>query len=305
MNGPFRTLPHASQSPLEALAHQLEASGDYKVLRRLKPRLPTSQQSAAGKVGVIIDLETTGLDYKKDDPIELGMVKFGYSGADEITHVLDVFQAFHQPSVRIPAEVTAITGITDAMVAGHKINDAAVANFVADANIVIAHNAGFDRKFAERLWPTFIDRPWACSVSEIDWKAHGLSGTRLSYLLADAGLFHDAHRAVDDCHALIEILARPLGQSAQSGFAALLARARRNTVRVWAENSPFDLKDVLKKRGYRWSDGTDGSPRAWYIDVDDNDHANELGFLRQEIYQRDVELRHQILTARGRFSTRI
>ncbi|MET3365539.1 hypothetical protein ABH972_008083 [Bradyrhizobium ottawaense] len=25
---------------------------------------------------------------------------------------------------------------------------------------------------------------------------------------------------------------------------------------LWAEQSPFDLKDVLKRRGYRWSDGS-------------------------------------------------
>lgn len=191
------------------------------------------------------------------------------------------------------------------MVAGHRIDDEAVAAFVADANIVIAHNAGFDRKFAERLWPVFIDKAWACSITEIDWKAHGLSGSRLSYLLADAGLFHDAHRAVDDCHALIEVLDRPLGQNGQAGFTALLTQARRNTVRIWAERSPFELKDILKKRGYRWSDGTDGSPRAWFVDIDEDTHAAELDFLRQEIYQRDVDLRCRKLTALDRFSARI
>lgn len=70
-------------------------------------------------------------------------------------------------------------------------------------------------------------------IAKIDWKAYGQSGTRLSYLLAEAGLFHDAHRAVDDCHALIEVLDQPLGQSGEAGFAAVLAQARRNTVRIW------------------------------------------------------------------------
>jgi len=58
-----------------------------------------------------------------------------------------------------PLEVTKITGITGAMVVGHRIDEAAVAAFVADANIVIAHNANFDRKFAEGLRPAFIDKP--------------------------------------------------------------------------------------------------------------------------------------------------
>ena len=153
------------------------------------------------------------------------MVKFAYSAAGEITGVIDVFHAFRQPTIAIPAEVTAITGITDALVAGHTIDDGAVASFAAGSHIIIAHNAGFDRKFAERFWLLFTDKHWACSMFEIDWKAHGLAGARLSYLLANVGLFHDAHRAVDDCHALLEILARPLGASEQTGLGALLGRA--------------------------------------------------------------------------------
>jgi DNA polymerase-3 subunit epsilon len=290
---------------MEDMASRLEASGDYKILRRLRPRSTGSIAAADDKVGVIIDLETTGLDHTKDEPIELGMVKFAYSAAGEITAVNDVFQAFRQPTIAIPAEVTAITGITEDLVAGHVIDEAAVAGFAAGAHIVIAHNAGFDRKFAERFWPLFADKHWACSMSEIDWKAHGLSGARLSYLLADAGLFHDAHRAIDDCHALLEILARPLGVSGETGLVALLGRARRTSVRIWAENAPFDLKDVLKKRGYRWSDGSDGSTRAWYIDVDQDDHAQEIDYLRREIYQREINLRCRILTAKERFSARL
>jgi DNA polymerase III subunit epsilon len=50
----------------------------------------------------------------------------------------------------IPAEITDLTGITDEMVLGHPIESEAVAAFAADAAIIIAHNANFDRKFVER-----------------------------------------------------------------------------------------------------------------------------------------------------------
>src|SRR5258706_1628265 len=43
-----------------------------------------------------------------------------------------------------------------------------------------------------------------------------------------------------------------------SALAVLLDQARKKTIRVWAEQSPFDLKDVLKRRGYRWCDGSHG-----------------------------------------------
>jgi DNA polymerase-3 subunit epsilon len=32
----------------------------------------------------------------------------------------------------------------------------------------------------------------------------------LGYLLNDYGLFHEGHRALDDCEALLEVLAQPL-----------------------------------------------------------------------------------------------
>jgi DNA polymerase-3 subunit epsilon len=76
-------------------------------------------------------------------------------------------------------------------------------------------------------------------------------------------------------------------------------------VRVWAEQSPFELKDSLKRRGYRWNDGSDGRPKSWYVDVCETSLEDELVFLKAEVYLRDVEPRTQSLTAFTRFSARI
>jgi DNA polymerase-3 subunit epsilon len=60
----------------------------------------------------------------------------------------------------------------------------------------------------------------------------------------------------------------------------------------------------LKRRGYRWSDGSDGRPRSWYVDVPENALDAEIAFLKAEIYLRHVEPRLQTLTAFNRFSAR-
>jgi DNA polymerase-3 subunit epsilon len=200
--------------------------------------------------------------------------------------------------------VTALTGITDEMVAGHRIDEGAVDAFVDGAVIAIAHNAGFDRKFAERYWPIFERMAWGCSMTEVDWRAHGFAGGQLGYLLNGAGFFHQAHRAVDDCHALLEILDFVLPTTGSPALALLLQNARKPTVRIWAEQSPFELKDLLKRRGYRWSDGSDGRLKSWYVDVGESAVDDELAFLKAEIYLRDVEPRLQTLTAFTRFSCR-
>jgi DNA polymerase III subunit epsilon len=288
---------------LAAMAEALAKSEDYRILRRLIPR-KTFTHSQSTKTGILVDVETTGLDQQKDEVIELGMVKFDYLPDGRIAGPRGIFSSFNEPSEPIPLEVTALTGITNEMVAGHRIDEAAVSSFVDDAVIVIAHNASFDRKFAERYWPIFQRKAWGCSATEVEWRKHGFEGSRLGYLLNGAGFFHQAHRAVDDCHALLEILAFELPITGMPALAVLLEQARKKTMRVWAEQSPFDLKDTLKRRGYRWSDGSDGRPRSWYVDVDESKLDDEIAFLKTVIYLRDVEPRLQTLTAFDRFSVR-
>lgn len=291
---------------LAAMAEALSRSADFRVLRRLVPRIPASPVAGQEtKTGVLLDTETTGLDHAKDEIIELGMVKFDYTADGRIVGVRGTFSAFNEPSGLISAEVTALTGITDEMVAGHRFDEAAITAFVEDVVIVIAHNSGFDRKFAERYWPVFEHKAWGCSMSEIDWRKHGFAGAQLGYLLNGAGFFHQAHRAVDDCHALLEVLAFELPTTGSPALALLLETARKATLRVWAEQTAFELKDSLKRRGYRWNDGSDGRPKSWFIDIEESALDDEIAFLRTEIYARDVEPVVQRLTAFTCFSCRI
>ena len=136
---------------LEAIAETLAKSPDYRVLRRLTPRIEfASCDRQMTKTGILLDVETTGLDTARDEIIELAMVKFTYLPDDRIARITDIFSSFNEPQNPIPAEITDLTGITDEMVFGCRIDHEAIAAFAADAGVVIAHNANFDRKFAER-----------------------------------------------------------------------------------------------------------------------------------------------------------
>lgn len=141
---------------LEELAKKLEGSPDYRVLRRVRPRAcletPITPEM---RHGLFIDVETTGLDPLNDEIIQLAMVRFTYTLDGKICDVSEPFDQLRQPSKPIPPEITSLTGLSDADVLGHQINPTEVATYSDKANIVIAHHAGFDRQFVERLFPIF------------------------------------------------------------------------------------------------------------------------------------------------------
>lgn len=286
----------------EAMARHLEATGNYRVLRKLLPQ-PVVEHARPEfpRQGIILDAETTGLNYRSDEIIEIGVIAFSFNDAGEIGDVTGVYGGLQQPTVPIPAEITRLTGITDDMVAGQVIDIARLKSLIEPADLIIAHNAGFDRPFCEAFSPIFCNKAWACSVSEIDWSARGFEGSKLGYLIGQSGYFHDGHRAVDDCFALLEVLLQTRPGSTATPFAELHQACQRSRVRIYAENSPYDMKDQLKARGYRWSDGSDGRPKSWWVELPEEKLDEELHFLRTEIYRWDADPPIKYQTAFDRF----
>ncbi len=212
----------------EGAAQTLDEHDDYRVLRRLKPRpVDTAYRLGPGEsIALLVDVETTGLDHRRDEVIELGMVAFVHDAEGRIGPVVGVLSMLHEPTVEISAEITRLTGITAEMVAGQAIDMTAVRSLLDLAELVIAHNAKFDRAFCERLDEGFRHKAWACSVAEVPWAEIGFEGAKLGYLVNGCGWFHHGHRAVDDCHALLEVLAFETGGG--SGFVHLLGSSVSN-----------------------------------------------------------------------------
>lgn len=293
------------KTELEDIAKQLDASDDYRVLRRLNLGSHFQpQQSGETFRAIYLDLETTGLNPDQDEIIEIGMVPFTYGPQGKIHSVEEPYSKLREPSEPISEEVTKINNITNDMLRGKTIDPNEVFDFVKQAGLIIAHNASFDRVFMEKFSPDFAEKPWACSMAQIPWKEEGFGGERLSHIAADLGFFYDAHRAVEDCHAGIEVLSRSLPISKELAMSKLLTAARQDTKRIWAVNAPYDFKDILKARGYRWNDGNDGRPKSWYLDVTHDAYEAECSFLASEIYQTEINLPITKITAKDRFSVR-
>ena len=292
---------------LEGMARVLTSSGWFRVVRRFRPRLRYAADDGAPKLkALFVDVETTGRDHETDAIIELAAVPFEYGADGQIYGVGEAVVCLEDPRRRIPDEVVELTGITNEMVHGKRLDEARVAEVLGGATLVVAHNAAFDRRFVERRIPAFVRVPWACSQTEIPWQRHGCRGTKLDYILmTTGGEFFDGHRAADDCYAGIHVLASPT-PAGTLPFAALLRSSRTPTVRVWALEAAYDRKEALKARGYRWCDGQKGKPRAWYIDAPAPRAGAECAWLAHHVYaERAPAYRMEAYSALERFSARI
>jgi DNA polymerase III subunit epsilon len=291
---------------LEQMARSLVESGDYRVTSRLEPQAEYHPPDNSPKlVAAVVDVETTGTNPDSDSIIELGICLFEYDRQNgRIYKVLGFSEWLEDPGFSIPPEITNITGITDEMVAGHRIDDRAVSDLLGRVVLVIAHNASFDRRFLERRLPAFVTKHWACSRFDINWKAEGIRSSALEFVAYSLGFFHDGHRAVSDCRATLHALAQPLPYTGRLALQALLEQARLPTWRLWARDAAIEKKDVLKAQGYAWSPGEFGRPKCWYRDVTDADKAAELAWLRENVMGPDQAKWALRITARDRYSDR-
>ena len=277
-------------NPLEAeiAITALHATGDYLVLRRFDLERDTrfTRKPAEGaRIALCLDTETTGLSHTEDKIIELGIIAFEYNPATaEIIKVTGRYAGFEDPGFPLSEEVQEITGITDEMVAGQLFADDQVTTLAQQATLVIAHNAAFDRPFVEARFPVYANLSWACSMTQINWQAERITSRSLEYLLYKCGGWCiNAHRAVSDAEGLLGLLLGQLPVSGTPIFSDLLARTEKTTSRVYAVSAPFDKKDLLKQRGYRWNNGSKAC-KAWWRDVPLDAERAELDYLAEDIY---------------------
>ena len=287
----------------EAMAQVLAQHPDFRVLRRLQPVADYGGlQGQSTQRVIVLDTETTGLDSRNEAIIELAMLSVLVDTATGLpVGPVTIYESFEDPGKPIPPAIQDITGIDDTMVAGQRIDDTAVTALVEAADLIVAHNAGFDRPFVEARLPVFASKPWNCSFAGIDWKKEGSGSAKLEFLASERGWFYDAHRAQVDCHALLQVLSTPLSDG-QTGLARLLAGAGQTRYKLRATGAPFESKDKLKARGYRW----DNEGRVWWCSLGSDALLDaECEWLRAEVYgQRRARVELEAMDSLVQFSSR-
>ncbi len=154
---------------------------------------------------VVFDIETTGLS-----PVTCGITQIG-AVLYRTGEVAEEFETYVNPAMPIPAEITALTGITDDTVKDAPSEAEAVRAFLdfAGGRMLIAHNAVFDTSFINRVASKngiSFDNPYLDTVSlsrylNPELKRHKLDTLAEYYSLGG----FDHHRATDDTRMLAAI----------------------------------------------------------------------------------------------------
>lgn len=264
---------------VEAAAALLDDHPDYKVLRVLPPLERLVLQAPEGRVrkAVVLDTETTSLDATTGSIIELAICPIDFDARGRIVGIGPVHDWLEDPGHPLSPEIAQLTGLSDADLHGQSIDDAAALDLLAGADVIIAHNARFDAAWIERRYPVIAGKPWCCSLRDVDWRGHGAEGRQLGALLGEvAGFFNQRHRADADVAALVALLLSrlPPGHAVST---EMFLTAMRPTIRLAAIGAPFEAKDALRQRGFRW----DPKGRFWSIEIRQEAEAAERTWLAE------------------------
>ena len=201
---------------------------------------------------LILDTETTGLDNKNDDCLEVGSILFNVKSRSVLAQqsfLLPVENNNAEKINNIPAEITRLRQpLFEAIKYFESLVDV--------SDVIVAHNAEFDMKwFGLKKLPQ-IEKQWICSMDDITWPSDKQLKTRPS--VRDLALAYgvpvwNAHRALTDCVYLAEVFKRC------GDLEMLLIRALEPKVLIRADIS-YDKRHLAKNAGFRWNDAIKG---AW------------------------------------------
>ena len=226
-----------------------------------------------------LDLETTGLQ-KDCKIIEFaGKVTAIDKNTGELLGIVDEYESFNDPEQALDPVITRITGLTDDVIAGHSIDWEAVSRVLNQSDIIVAHNAFFDRGVMDRHLPLSKEKVWACSFNDINWAQRGFNAGGQEILCIWHGFYYESHRAMYDVDALIHLVTHNT-DSIDNAVLELLVNAAMPIYRIAAIGSPFHTKDLLRLRRYRW----DPENKYWWKNVSLNEIEIEKEWMSDAIY---------------------
>lgn len=207
----FRDLPKAADRLQKAC--QLSGQAELREMNGLKvpyyipEERPLAERELFIRRGLVVDAETTGLS-REDELIELGAILFSFNSyTGKVKGVELTYRGRREPRVPISRDAKRIHRIHESELRGRSLDDACVRDLFSRTDIMIAHNASFDRRFIAQLYPEAARATWFCTMNGIDWSAKGLSSRKLATIAAASGLSAtQEHAGLADAQLVLDLL---------------------------------------------------------------------------------------------------
>lgn len=230
--------------------------------------------------GVVLDVETTDLKPENGDLIQVSLLPFYFDGkTGEVTAISKPITRLQQPNKPLSDITKEITGFQNKDLEGQSIDWKKLKKILAKAKVVIAHNAKFDYKWIDK-YITMPKVAWCCSMADVDWSDICRASVSLEVLAAWSGFYYGSHKADMDVMVTFHMLRET------NKLANLILDGMKDSVRLYAVNTPYDRKDELKRRNYKW----DRSGKCWYIDCLDSDQiSTETSWLKANFDEIRIE----------------
>jgi DNA polymerase-3 subunit epsilon len=260
-------------------------AGPHKILRPTSERAdwpPVPPEHATGLRQIcLIDVETTGLDWRRHRVIEVCAARVQVGAQGRIAGIRSIGTGLEDPGHPLPQNIVRLTGLCDDLVADKVIARDALADTIASCSGVVAYNSNFDRGFIEALLPDLPLMPWACAMRDLRWRDYGFEPGPQNYLLQQSGYYPPAaHRAEADVLSLCQLLAHECADG-ENMMAKLLDAMTAPAWRFEATRAPYDRRHDLKDRGYQFR--RQGSGALWHKHVRADEYDDELAWYRAVI----------------------
>jgi len=153
----------------------------------------------------LLDTETTGLS-RSDEPISIGVILMEVNPEDgQIIRELDVYHGLREPRVPINPFAARVHGLTLRELRGKRWDTQRLGSIARTAQIVVAHNASFDRRMLAPVARDFRNVNWTCSIDALkpEWTQITGGRTSLDAICSALGIHRPAvHDALADCRSL-------------------------------------------------------------------------------------------------------
>lgn len=196
-----------------------------------------------------IDLETTGV-HKEAEIIELGVCMVDSEQRVKIREISILFRPIvwderadaAEQVHRIPKEVAMKYGVDIGSVD-------IMAELKYRPDVLVSHNAEFEKKLVKKYWPELNDLKWLCTLNDLDHSIFTKYSCRtLPHLVGDYGIDVRAHhRALDDARSCAHIL---LAHDVANAIARI--DAPKFDVYVVTKEESESTIESIRKLGFRW-----------------------------------------------------